>query len=621
MPKLKRFLSWLFTAFMIVIVWLAIAYRLPGPAIVVSRETTFLTEPLHADGLPDYTRYLLDREREGVTAENNGAIPFLQAMWPAGLKELDYGPISKELGMEIPRERGMRDASLNKELIAKLAEWLVSIDPQRAELVRQREERAEAELDMDDLWEEPEEEYDPKDEAYNLVYWGQEQPWRREEIPLLAEWVDQHRPFYDLLHEAAARERFYCPSPDFLGTPQVDMVRARFPVSQDVRSAVRCLALSANLALGEGDTAAAWRDCRAMFRLADHVPREFMLGELISINTETAAHETARLILSDPQLDAVTAREMLEFFRELPARDGLAELVDTWERMAALSYSIGMSQQGGDLRRLEDDNQTDASGKSFDRSLDWNWVLLEINLAYDAIVADLESGNWKRGATLNPFGGLLSDDPEPPGPVRAVKAYASRRARTREIGLMMLPALLPAWQHGMQAQVQANNHRQLLTVAAALTVYRLEQGEYPEHLTDLVPALLPALPADPYHGSPPVYRRMDGGFLLYSLGPNGQDEGGSNDQLNILEGAEVILYDLEETLENENNMRQLLGRPLVSEEEFAEIVKPADGEAGEERGQVRVKKLVEEIPENADDHAIRLPLPRLKLPGFPSARE
>src|SRR5690606_34800765 len=107
MPRAKRLLSWLLTALFVLLAWLMIAYRLPGPAIVVSRETTFLTDPLHADGLPDYTRQLLDKEREGVTPANNGAIPFLQARWPAGLDEADYRPLCNELGMEIPNQRGM----------------------------------------------------------------------------------------------------------------------------------------------------------------------------------------------------------------------------------------------------------------------------------------------------------------------------------------------------------------------------------------------------------------------------------------------------------------------------------------------------------------------------------
>ena len=49
----------------------------PSPPIVVSEETTYITEPLADDGLPDYAGYLLAKGREGVTVENNAAVPLL----------------------------------------------------------------------------------------------------------------------------------------------------------------------------------------------------------------------------------------------------------------------------------------------------------------------------------------------------------------------------------------------------------------------------------------------------------------------------------------------------------------------------------------------------------------
>src|SRR5690606_12148554 len=128
--------------------------------------------------------------RKGVTKENNGAIPFLRAVWPAGLDEEEHKLVCDELGMDVPAEPGMNSPSLDKQLIATLAEWLLSIDPERAERVRRQEERAgAAEEDAEDLayelGEEPAEEYDPKDEAYEFMYWAFDHPWRREQIPPL----------------------------------------------------------------------------------------------------------------------------------------------------------------------------------------------------------------------------------------------------------------------------------------------------------------------------------------------------------------------------------------------------------------------------------------------------
>ena len=47
-------------------------------------------------------------------------------------------------------------------------------------------------------------------------------------------------------------------------------------------------------------------------------------------------------------------------------------------------------------------------------------------------------------------------------------------------------------------------------------------------LDALVPAALPAIPADPMSGQPFHYQRTDNGwFKLWSVGLNGRDDGGS----------------------------------------------------------------------------------------------
>ena len=60
----------------------------------------------------------------------------------------------------------------------------------------------------------------------------------------------------------------------------------------------------------------------------------------------------------------------------------------------------------------------------------------------------------------------------------------------------------------------------------AIRVYALANGREPASLAELVPALLPAVPVDPYSGKPLVYRLDPKGFVLYSVGPNGRDDGG-----------------------------------------------------------------------------------------------
>ncbi len=70
----------------------------------------------------------------------------------------------------------------------------------------------------------------------------------------------------------------------------------------------------------------------------------------------------------------------------------------------------------------------------------------------------------------------------------------------------------------------------LLLTSMALRAYELDHaGKYPDSLGELVPNYLNAVPLDPFAngiGVPLVYRQKGSGYLLYSVGPDGVDDGG-----------------------------------------------------------------------------------------------
>jgi hypothetical protein len=75
---------------------------------------------------------------------------------------------------------------------------------------------------------------------------------------------------------------------------------------------------------------------------------------------------------------------------------------------------------------------------------------------------------------------------------------------------------------------QATIEALILTARAGLAckIYRNQTGRYPENLAALVPGILPEVPVDPFTGKPLIYRLEGGGFVVYSLGSNGKDDGG-----------------------------------------------------------------------------------------------
>jgi hypothetical protein len=69
----------------------------------------------------------------------------------------------------------------------------------------------------------------------------------------------------------------------------------------------------------------------------------------------------------------------------------------------------------------------------------------------------------------------------------------------------------------------------LLMVTFALRAYRLERGAYPALLQNLITSgYLKAVPVDPFASSRSLsYRKRGSSFLLYSVGPDGVDNGGT----------------------------------------------------------------------------------------------
>ena len=65
-------------------------------------------------------------------------------------------------------------------------------------------------------------------------------------------------------------------------------------------------------------------------------------------------------------------------------------------------------------------------------------------------------------------------------------------------------------------------------IALALVIHRDAHGAYPASLAELAPSILPTVPTDPIAPDGKFrYALRDGAPLLYSVGPDGDDDGGA----------------------------------------------------------------------------------------------
>ncbi len=64
-------------------------------------------------------------------------------------------------------------------------------------------------------------------------------------------------------------------------------------------------------------------------------------------------------------------------------------------------------------------------------------------------------------------------------------------------------------------------------VALAVEQYRLAMGKLPQKLSDLVPSFFDTVPRDPFDGNSLRYKMLERGYIVYSIGQDGQDNGGA----------------------------------------------------------------------------------------------
>ena len=74
--------------------------------VTISKETTFITKPLTADGYPDYIAALNDRGSQGVTPKNNAVVLVFRAMGPELVARQIRDRYCALLGIGPPPEKG-----------------------------------------------------------------------------------------------------------------------------------------------------------------------------------------------------------------------------------------------------------------------------------------------------------------------------------------------------------------------------------------------------------------------------------------------------------------------------------------------------------------------------------
>jgi hypothetical protein len=361
-------------------------------------------------------------------------------------------------------------------------------------------------------------------------------PWRAEDYPHLAAWLEANEKPLALLIEASRHTHYYHPviAPREKGQP-TGLINARLTSIQSSRELAEILMVLAMHRLSEKKYDDAWQVLQAAHRFSRLIGRgSTLIDGLVGISLDRMACMGDIAYLQHADLDSVKIQARMADLRNLPAVSPAADKIDLAERCFALEMFQALRRAEPitvhDIPIKKPSGRAKAEKLEVLDKLDWQPGLRMLNDAYDHHVANLRLQDPQaREAEIKKYaetiGSAKKFDRNPnlldllstSGPIDA--SYGKTMAEYFISQFSNVASIDGAWNYVPQRQRN-------LQVAFALAAYQRDQGRYPAKLADLSPKYLAAIPNDIFTGKDLIYRPEEKGYLLYSVGRNGKDEGG-----------------------------------------------------------------------------------------------
>jgi hypothetical protein len=480
----------------------------PAPRFTVGKETTYATGPLDEDGYVEYEAALNERLGKGVTPKDNANVLLFEALGPRPEGVPVPPAFFRRLGIAAPPERGA---------------YFIGLLPYAKQHLR----------------------LDPAEQVYDQQARSLQRSWVAKECPHIAGWLQVNEKPLALVVEATRRPKYFNPlvAPR-TGNVSSGLVAAPLPGVQKCRELAAALAARALLRAGAGKFDDAWQDLLACRRLGRLVARgRTLLESLVGVAIDQLANSAELAFLDRARLNAERAQACLRDLQRMPPLPPIADKMDLGERFMFLDI-VQLVQRRG-LDALEGLGDAAAPGKEPNPlarqvldGVDWDPTLRTANRWFDRVVAALRIKD--RGAREKELGRIheeLKALKEKAGdPAEVVQALRegkdSGKAMGQKLGDILISLLMPAYNKLQPAADRAEQGQRNQYLAFALAAYRADHGRYPERLDVLAPKYLSEIPGDLFSGKALIYRPSKDGYLLYSVGVNGRDEGGQwyNDQ-------------------------------------------------------------------------------------------
>jgi hypothetical protein len=306
----------------------------------------------------------------------------------------------------------------------------------------------------------------------------------------IQEFLKEEKEAIALLQRAASMPGYYS---------EINYLKGEIPHLISFKDAANLLSLNARLKAEEGEMQVAFENISAIRGMADHLKTiPSIMTSMMSAAIQDAGTRTAENILSRG--------------RDIPS-GALEQSIDN---------AVDLRQAFNEALRMEEAFMAFTSVSYLStNSLD-SWcpvaeLLYRALLLYDELVSARKIMIEANAIVTRPYWESVDD----------WEAWEQSGEGFR--GFITAIAM-PSYGRGMEIKILAAEAGGKLTnLALAAYAYKADHGAYPDKIEALTPRYITVIPVDPFSGGPLKLASVQGGLMLYSVGPDLKDDGGIND--------------------------------------------------------------------------------------------
>ncbi len=469
------------------------------PKLPPGKDTTVIDGPVAADGYFDYETALNDRLRGKTTPDTNAVIGLLQAFGPK--------PDGSELHADFWTVLGVKPLPAGGDYFVRETAY---------------------------FWEE----YEREDRSgfHERMTRSVTNPWKATDEPKFAEWLKVNEKPLATAAEASRRTDYFHPYISRQRDGSTALIEGgMLPMGNVCRELAAVLSLRAMLRCGNGKFDDAWADILTVHRLGRLMSRGSVYETLTGYALVAIAHRAELAFLAAVKLTAKQALKCQADLLALPPWASYAEAVDRYDRFAYLD-AVQTVPRTGKNDYFIDPELEDLPPERLPDMLDWERMMRTGNGYYDRIVAALRKPTRAARHTAAAISGEIEAKQSPDArrvglwkqfvhaadPAKK-RAFVSDRVATLTVGIFWMTGDRMMDSCDRAEQVSRNG-----ALAFALAAHFADHKAYPAKLADLAPKYAAKLPDDVFSGKVLVYKLTAKGYLLYSVGVNGIDDGGQS---------------------------------------------------------------------------------------------